>query len=144
MKRNSCFIDHAEQTIYCTSEFMKRAGIWGTEEYNHLLMMKKDLPEYELVRKNVSESKKVYKKLTIERMRSYVEFKDGADSDAMKAFDEVCTEAKIRGHAYPRVKSWFIHKYKDYASDPTWNTPESNAENNPENNTENNIENSAA
>ena len=130
MKRNSCFIDHAQQTIFCTAEFMKRAGIWGTEEYNHLLLMKKDLPGYKLERKNVSESKKVYKKLTIERMRSYVEFKEGVDSDALKRFDKVCKEAKIRGHAYPRVKSWFINQYKDYANDPTWDSnSETEAEN---------------
>ena len=53
-------------------------------------------------------------------MAAATDVRDGAESETMKTFETVYTEAKVRGNAYPRVKSWFLSNYKDYADDPNW------------------------
>ena len=116
-KNQEIFVDHMNDTIYVSADFIKKAGIPGTYEYETFKIMKNDNPAYKIERKTVSSSKKVYKGLTIDRMRDYIALKDKA---AMEDFNHVCAEARVRGHAYPRVKSWFVHKYKDYANDPIW------------------------
>lgn len=129
MKKNQeIFVDHMNDTIYVTANFIKKAGIPGTEEYTVFKTMKNENRGYKIVRRTVSSSKKVYKGLSIERMRAYIEYKEGDGSDILKAFDRVCEEGKIRGHAYPRAKSWFLNMYKDYAADPNWDTAEDNAQ----------------
>ena len=125
-KNQEIFVDHMHDTIYVTADFIKKAGIPGTCEYETFKAMKNDNSDYKIVRRSVSSNKKVYKGLSIDRMKAYIEYKESEGSEMLKAFDRVCEEAKIRGHAYPRVKSWFIHMYKDYASDPSWNAVEYN------------------
>ena len=112
------------ETIFVTADFIKKAGIWGTDEYHCFKAMRSENPAYTVKRRSVSSSKKVYKGLSIERMREYISFKEGTESEAMASFEYVCTEAKVRGHAYPRVKSWFVAKYPNYASDPVWSSDE--------------------
>ena len=126
MKKNDIFVNHMSNTIYVTASFIKKAGIPGTAEYELFKTMKNENPAYKIERRTVSSSKKVYKGLSIERMRAYIEYKEGNGSEMLVTFNRVCEEAKIRGHAYPRAKSWFIHMYKDYASDPNWNVAEDN------------------
>lgn len=123
-KTNEIFADHMNEVIYVTADFMKKAGIWGTDEYDCFRAMKNENPEYKIVRRSVSGNKKVYKGLTIDRMRNFIELKEGVDSNAMNTFERVYAEAQVRGNAYPRVKSWFIHTYKDYADSPIWEAEE--------------------
>lgn len=124
MKKNEVFVDHMNKAIFVTADFIKKAGVWGTEEYHCFKAMRNENPEYTIERRSVSGSKKVYKGLSITRMREYIAFKEGAESETMETFKYVCAEAKVRGHAYPRVKSWFVAKYPNYASDPDWSSNE--------------------
>lgn len=120
MNRNSYFIDHINKEIKVTNNFMKKAGVLNTEEYKVFKLLREDNPSYEIKLKEETSNKKAYKTLTIDKMRAFITLKDGAESETMKTFETVYTEAKVRGNAYPRVKSWFLSKYKDYADAPNW------------------------
>ena len=130
MNRNSYFIDHINKEIKVTNNFMKKAGVLNTEEYRIFKLLREDNPGYEIKLMTVASNKKAYKTLTIDKMHEFITLKDGAESETMKTFETVYTEAKVRGNAYPRVKSWFLSKYKDYADAPNWDdTNKDNAEN---------------
>jgi len=120
MNRNSYFIDHINKEIKVTNNFMKKAGVLNTEEYRIFKLLREDNPGYEIKLMAVASNKKAYKTLTLDKMREFITLKDGAESETMKTFETVYIEAKVRGNAYPRVKSWFLSKYKDYAADPNW------------------------
>jgi len=120
MNKHSYFVDHINKEIKVTNNFMKKAGVLNTEEYKVFKLLREDNPGYEIKLMAAVSNKKAYKTLTIEKMRAFITFKDGAESETMKTFETVYTEAKVRGNAYPRVKSWFLSNYKDYADDPNW------------------------
>ena len=42
------FIDHEHKTVIIGRDFLRRAGKYGSEQYNEYLSIKRDFPDYEI------------------------------------------------------------------------------------------------
>ena len=80
-----------ETTAQVTRAFMKKAVIFGTDEYKLWREYKKDFPEAQMVTKTIKKnpSKKTYKNHTYENMRLFIRtLTDKEDSQRLeKEFD---------------------------------------------------------
>jgi len=112
-------IDHIEETITLTKKFLKAASTMGTAEYKELMKIKRENPTYKLVERTIkkAESKKTYPKLTIVKMREFIETyackgdeaqktSSLAELDSLVAFYEFHKSAK-----YGATKKWFFEKF---------------------------------
>ena len=75
-------------TILCGKTFMKNASIFGTDEYNAFVGMKRDFPNYKVVvvEPKKAEAKMTFKGLTREFMEHHIVTLFGEGSDEHKEF----------------------------------------------------------
>ncbi len=67
MKKTAGYeINYIENTITVTKKFLKDAGIIGSAAYNELARVRKDLPDFQIVQREITkkQGKKTYGKLT--------------------------------------------------------------------------------
>lgn len=111
-------INHVNHTIIVTKKFMKAAGIFGSVEYDELMGMRREMPDYQFEIKEIrkKDGKKTYKNLTVKAMENYIKNREGAESENLKTFNRVKELAKIQRSPYAFMKTWFLGQYKDYAT----------------------------
>lgn len=113
---NGYAIDYIENTITVTKKFLKEAGVIGSPAYKELAQVRKDLPHFQIVQREIAkkQGKKTYGKLTYEVMREFIEVKEEEyASDVLKEFEQIQKLSKIRSGSYAFVKSWFLTRYKE-------------------------------
>ena len=56
-------INYVENTIVVTKKFLKEAGIIGSTAYNDLARVRKDLPDFQIVQREIAkkQGKKTYR-----------------------------------------------------------------------------------
>ena len=73
-------INHENETITITRDFIKRAGTINSEEYNALLQFRKDYPDYKVIKRTATaaQSKNTHKGLDIPFMERFIAQQDNA------------------------------------------------------------------
>lgn len=119
--KNILKINHAKRTIVMDRTFEKLAENTMSKEYAHLQQVRRDYPEYEVIRRTIkrNSSKKTYKGLTYEYMEEYI-LTHGTKEQRMATlaeFNQMVLISKCHGKAYryPVIKNWFLEKYPEIA-----------------------------
>lgn len=108
-------LDHINHQIIVTKNFMKAAGVVGSADYNEMLRLRREMPDYEIVERTIARNpnKQSYHNLSFERMEAFIIAKEGKESNALAEYKHECELAKIHNSPYNRVKKWFLERYKD-------------------------------
>ena len=117
MKKTAGYeINYMENTITVTKKFLKEAGIIGSSAYKELAQVRKDLPDFQIVQREIAkkQGKKTYGKLTYELMAGHIEVKEEENAPAVLAeFERVKALSKVQAGSYAFVKTWFLNRYKE-------------------------------
>ena len=115
--KNTLKLNHVDRTIVMDKTFAKFALDTRTDEYKHLQEVRKDYPNYTVVRREISRNtnKKTYHGLTYKYMEDYIKShgtKEESKSN-LDEFNEKVLISKCHGKAfrYPVIKQWFLDKY---------------------------------
>lgn len=103
------------KTIVGSKRSIERANKGLSPEYQELTYMLSQHPDFTVVEKviQVNESKKTYNKLTLDRMKEYIETQANAE-EKIEEFEAIKKVAKARGALYPLSKKWFLATYPEY------------------------------
>ena len=112
MKTNGVTFNHAAKEIIITKAFEKAANKIGSTEYNELVKIRKDFPDYTIRRKEIekSTSKQSHKGLTVKEMKRFISTRDEKE---VVLFERVCEIAENKQGKYAVIKKWFLNNYKD-------------------------------
>jgi len=110
-------LDHTNGRIIATKDFLKHASVMNTEEYRTLVALRKDFPDYEIIRKTINQNdgQKRYKGLTENLMREYITAVHGMDSQDYALFNSYAKTAKAYGYSFGVVKKWFLDHYDGFS-----------------------------
>ena len=115
--RNTLKIDHKNGLIIMDRTFAKMAENTFSTEYKHLQQVKKDNPDFRVVRKTIKKNanKETYKGLTYEYMINYIITHEPVETRRM-VLDEfaelkLISECHSKSKRYPVIKNWFLDKY---------------------------------
>lgn len=108
-------IDFVKKTITLNYKFQKAAQDYGSEEYNRLKDLIRDLPGFTVV---VSAGKKITstrptKRLTYENMEKYIGTYENADALLAK-FESVKDASSPLASPYKYVRDWFVKQFPNY------------------------------
>ncbi len=109
-------LNHFTQSIIVTKNFAKAASTINSTEYNDLLQLRRDYPEYEVVQRKISkksDKKNPNRNLTYKHMEEFIIALEGKDSSDLVEFEKVMKLSKVQAGPYAYVKTWFLNKYKD-------------------------------
>lgn len=104
--------------------FAKKAQDTRSEEYSHLQNVRRDYPDYRVIRRTIRKNpnKDTYKGLTYDYMRVYIAAHAPQEkvSAAVAEFDEKVLISRCHSSCrrYPAIKAWFLEQYpKSRSSD---------------------------
>lgn len=107
-------VNFAARKIVATADFMQKAGQYGSAEYNTVMSIRRDLPEFSF---EVLPEKKPSKKkgcLNLDTMEAYIIRTCGESSDEIAEFRKVREESKVqKSGRYSFMKKWFHEVYPD-------------------------------
>ncbi len=111
MKTNGVSFNHAAKVIIITKAFEKAANNIGSTEYNELVKIRRDFPDYTIKRKEIEKntSKQSYKGLTVKEMKRFIATRSEKE---VELFDKVCEIAKNKQGKYAVIKKWFLDNYQ--------------------------------
>ena len=104
----------SENKAVVTKMFMKKAMIFGTDEYRLLKEFKKENPNVEVTTKNIKKNpnKQSYKNLTYTNMRKYISTLENSEVE-LSAFETQIKRSSICNSPYKTVMNWFINRYRN-------------------------------
>lgn len=114
MKTNGVTFNHVAKEIIITKAFEKAANAIGSNEYNELVKIRKDFPDYTIKRKEIEKntSKQTYKGLTVTEMKRFIATRSEKE---VELFERVCQIADSKQGKYAVIKKWFLDHYqKEY------------------------------
>ena len=112
-------INHNERTIIMDRVFSKNAENTRSEEYSHLQSVRRDYPDYKVIRKTIKHNseRETYKGLTYRYMEEYILRHESEETalEVIKEYNELRTISECHkvGHRYPTIKRWFLNRYPD-------------------------------
>lgn len=123
MRKNEQYhIHHLGKAIYFRKSFLEATGTMGTPEYQELMRLQEQHPDFELRQWSIAEPKKrkeSYKGLTVAQMEAFLEwkYKDNpgeyatvkAEFDSIRGFCDEFHKSSTSGN----LKTWFLGRYKD-------------------------------
>ena len=117
-------IDHINQKVYLTASFLRAASRLGTPEYNELLALRRELPDYEFKKAEVNRKKTTNKNknLTYANMREHIKAVYGETQKAdemLKTMERVEALSRIQANPYKYVHDWFVNEFPNYTSAAT-------------------------
>lgn len=117
MRQNHNYeINYIENTITVTKKFLKEAGVIGSAAYTELARVRKDLPDFQIVQREITKKpgKKSYGKLTYKVMGEFIEAQEEENAaEVLAEFERVQRLSKVQNGSYAYVKTWFLNRYKD-------------------------------
>ena len=119
--KNILKVNHEEGIITMDRTFAKRAENTMSAEYTHLQSVRRDYPNYTVIRREIKKNpnKECWKGLTYEYMENYIIGHEGDDTRdlVLKEFAEkrLISECHSKCHRYPVIKKWFLDKYPEIA-----------------------------
>ena len=117
--KNTLKLDHERQLVVMDRTFAKKAQDTRSEEYSHLQNVRRDYPDYRVIRRTIRKNpnKDTYKGLTYDYMREYIATHAPQEkvSAAVAEFDEKVLISRCHSNCrrYPVVKAWFLQKYPE-------------------------------
>ena len=114
-------IEFNKKQIVVTKKFMKAASVIDTAEYTLMMSLVEKHPTFSVVERqiNKAEGKHTYAKLTIDKMREFIEDYACKGDDARKAssiaeLDKLLTFYEFHKSAkYGATKKWFFENFGD-------------------------------
>ena len=105
-----------------TKAFLKKANVIGSTEYEALVRYRHDFPDKTITVKTIKKKtdKKRHAGLNYKRMGKYIELTHGADSPAMRAYEQIRALATTQSGQYAYVKKWFLKSFPDYDKTQVW------------------------
>lgn len=108
-------INHFNKTIELTKREATKAGKYGTEEYETLIKVRHDYPEYRIeIVKSKTKSNDGLKGLTFDYMESYI--KKNGNEEQVNIFADLRNAGDVMGVAsvsYGEVKKWFLEQFPE-------------------------------
>ena len=109
-------IDFLNNTVTLTSSFLRKASVIGSAEYQEMLQLRRELPDYEFRKAETTKQKKTNKNknLTYPHMRDFIRATASSQDEAQMILDEmkrVEALSKIQANPYKYVHDWFIRKF---------------------------------
>lgn len=121
MTNTALILNYKNNTIEMTSIFAKKAGIYGSKEYEMLLDARKSFPNF---RVNILKPKKGQasrlKDVYLETMFKHISENDNEKKEIMAAFNELVTKDKNGklivedGLTFVEIGQWFLKQYPNY------------------------------
>jgi hypothetical protein len=112
-------IDYPERKIILSSAFEKKAYTPRTVEYDRLIEVRHEFPDFKLdTRKFKTNTKQDrHKGLSYDYMRCFIKKYDPDAPAVLAVFEKMVDISKghSKGKRYPTIKSWFLDRYPDYA-----------------------------
>ena len=115
MRRSTDYeVNFLNSTITITKKFAKAASVLNSSEYNTLMQLRKDNPDFRIELREIKkkEGKKAYRNLTFEVMEEFIILIDGKNSINLEVFKKVKAQAKLQPSPYAYTKKWFLDHYK--------------------------------
>ena len=116
MKNTIRYID--DRTALVSKAFMKKASIYGTEEFKLWREYKAEFPEAVMTTKDIKKNpnkKTSTKNMTYENMALFI--KEQKDAEALMAeFKSIYNKSKVQANPYRYVLAWFKQKFEDHNS----------------------------
>jgi ferredoxin len=108
---NTYTVDFTARKIVVTAAFAKNAGEYGSDAYNIMMGLRRDLPEFKI--ETLAEKKKSKEPiLTLDIMEAYIVRTYGTDSAEVKEFHTVLETSKAKKNKrYAYMKNWFHEVY---------------------------------
>ena len=122
-------IDVLNNTVTLTASFLRKASVIGSAEYQEMLQLRRELPDYEFRKAEAPKQKKANKNknLTYPHMRDFIRATASSQDEAQMILDEmkrVEALSKIQANPYKYVHDWFIKRFPNYNSSATLNNSE--------------------
>ena len=114
MKTNGVSFNHVAKEVIITKAFEKAANRVGSNEYNELVKIRRDFPDYTIRRKEIEKntSKQTYRGLTVKEMKRFIATRSEKE---VELFEKVCKIADSKQGKYAVIKKWFLDNYqKEY------------------------------
>ena len=100
-----------ENQAEVSKSFMRKASIYGTEEYRLWRAFLAENPGYTMVAKEVKNSKSAQKKnATYENMEAYIRLQEDSEKK-LAEFENIKKASKIQRNPYGNVLAWFDATY---------------------------------
>lgn len=121
-RKNALVVNGNKVTV--TKDFMKKASIYGTEEYKLWKEVRSDIPNATMVTKKIKRNadKKTYKNLTYSNIKEFLELQENS-KELLEEYKLERKKSVIQASSYHYIRSWFVskfpdyHKYKEFFSD---------------------------
>ena len=107
----NCVVNFVTKEIIVSKKFLKKAENFHSEEYNEMLALIKELPNFTIKTKEVCRRncKSMYKGLTYATMRNYLVMNS---SEHLETFEQLMNY----GCSYFQVRQWFLKTCPYYLS----------------------------
>lgn len=107
----NCVVNFVTKEIIVSKKFLKKAESFHSEEYNEMLALMNELPNFTIKTKEVCRRncKSMYKGLTYAAMRKYLMMNS---SEHLETFEQLMNY----GCSYFQVREWFLRTCPYYPS----------------------------
>ncbi len=108
-------LNMSKKTIEITKAFEKKASKYGTPEYDDLMAVKRDNPDFRVVVRAIKTKKDTLKGLNYDFMKQYIERHDDENNTNMIEFVKrtVKNNDNVKTDTYGEVKKWFLETYPE-------------------------------
>lgn len=128
MKPTATFhsVNEADKIINVTRDFLQKAKILKSPEYNKIRQLQAEYPDYKIEHKTIktNPTKKKHNGLTIEFMHDYI-IQQPDSENVLLEFVKNIVLYKKHPSFYPTMKSWFLKQYPEMRAEQKENTVDS-------------------
>ncbi len=127
---NGYKINFVDNTITITADFAKAMNDPNSKEYKAIARVRKDFPDFEIVRKThrtpakyINKQGEEYKRnqfkdLTYDRMEKFMSVLPQKEA-YLTEYDKVMAFAcAAKGNGYPLVRKWFVEQFPQFRKNP--------------------------
>ena len=101
--------------VTVTKDFMKKASIFGTDEYKLWKEVLADIPNATMVTKKIKRNadKKTYKNLTYPNIEKFLELQENS-KELLEEYELERKKSAIQASPYHYIQTWFISNFPNY------------------------------
>ena len=104
-------IDFPGKNIVVNNVEMNRAQNYGSQEYEMMMKVMKDLPDFQIIVQRPRTSHDPFARWTYEMMEGHIE---AVSPERIEEFKRI----RLWYHSYPRVKQWFLAEFPEVKENP--------------------------
>ena len=112
--KNFVKVNVATQEITMTNATAKRAGIIGSDEYNQLLQVTKDFPNFKVKVLSPKAKENRDKGLNIELMEKLIKGMTNGNQAAIMRFEKVKETYRGTNFHFSKLKEYFLSEYSNW------------------------------